>query len=197
MIIYLPYRTVLKVNKINFYFRYINLHHLLQAQIILFFKDRYVKTIWKLKNSSVMTSWESKKNYLINQNSYQPLLWYQPGIMLNSGTPEASLSGILTLSGTAATVGHVPWGPEQDTVNELSRTTQGREQGSPQAVQWVMTPSTKQEVQEMWARSLEWGDPLEEEMATHSSILAWRIPWTEESGGLQSRGCKSRTRLSN
>ena len=31
-------------------------------------------------------------------------------------------------------------------------------------------------------------DPLEEEMATHASILAWRIPWTEESGGLQSRG---------
>ena len=32
------------------------------------------------------------------------------------------------------------------------------------------------------------GDPLEKEMATHSSILAWRIPWTEESGGLQSMG---------
>ena len=35
--------------------------------------------------------------------------------------------------------------------------------------------------------SLGWEDPLEEEMATHSSILAWRIPWTEEPGGLQSR----------
>ena len=34
--------------------------------------------------------------------------------------------------------------------------------------------------------SLGWGDPLEEEMATHSSVLAWRIPWTEEPGGLQS-----------
>ena len=33
-------------------------------------------------------------------------------------------------------------------------------------------------------------DPLGKDMATHSSILAWRIPWTEESGGLQSRGCK-------
>ena len=40
-----------------------------------------------------------------------------------------------------------------------------------------------------------WGDPLEEEMATHSSILAWRIPWTEEPGGLQSTGSQSRTRL--
>ena len=37
-------------------------------------------------------------------------------------------------------------------------------------------------------RSLIWEDPLEEEMATHSSVLAWRIPWTEEPGGLQSMG---------
>ena len=39
---------------------------------------------------------------------------------------------------------------------------------------------------ETWVRSLGQEDPLEEEMATHSSILAWRIPWTEEPGGLQS-----------
>ena len=38
-------------------------------------------------------------------------------------------------------------------------------------------------VQETWVRSLDLGDPLEEEMETHSSILAWRIPWTEEPGG--------------
>ena len=38
----------------------------------------------------------------------------------------------------------------------------------------------------MWVRSLCWEDPLEEGMATHSSIFAWRIPWTEELGGLQS-----------
>ena len=43
-------------------------------------------------------------------------------------------------------------------------------------------------VQETWVRSLSWEDPLEEGMATHSSILAKRIPWTEEAGGLQSRG---------
>ena len=41
-------------------------------------------------------------------------------------------------------------------------------------------------MQEMRVRSLGWDDPLEEEMATHSSILAWRIPWTEEPGGTQS-----------
>ena len=47
----------------------------------------------------------------------------------------------------------------------------------------------------MWVRFLGWEDPLEEEMATHSSILAWRIPWTEEPGGLQSLGSQSWTRL--
>ena len=43
-------------------------------------------------------------------------------------------------------------------------------------------------VRETWVRSLDREDPLEKEMATHSSILAWRIPWTEEPGGLQSTG---------
>ena len=39
-------------------------------------------------------------------------------------------------------------------------------------------------VRETWVRSLGWEDPLEKEMATHSSTLAWKIPWTEEPGGL-------------
>ena len=43
-----------------------------------------------------------------------------------------------------------------------------------------------QEMQETWVQFLGWEDPLEEEMAAHSSILAWRIPWTEELGGLRS-----------
>ena len=43
-------------------------------------------------------------------------------------------------------------------------------------------------MQETWVQSLGQEDPLEKEMATHSSILAWRIPWTEEPGGLQSMG---------
>ena len=52
------------------------------------------------------------------------------------------------------------------------------------------------DARETWVQSLGWEDPLEEEMATHSSLLAWKIPWTEESGGLQSTGSqKSQTRL--
>ena len=42
----------------------------------------------------------------------------------------------------------------------------------------------------MWVRFMGWEDILEKEMGTHSSILAWRIPWTEELGGLQSTGGK-------
>ena len=55
-----------------------------------------------------------------------------------------------------------------------------------------------QETQETWVQFLGEEDPLEEEMATHYSILAWRIPWTEEPGGLQPMGSqKSRTQLSD
>ena len=43
-------------------------------------------------------------------------------------------------------------------------------------------------MQETRVQSLGWEDPLEKEMATHSSILTWKIPWTEEPGGLQSMG---------
>ena len=51
--------------------------------------------------------------------------------------------------------------------------------------QLVKNPSA---MWETWVQSLGREDPLEEEMATHCSILAWRIPWTEELGGVQSMG---------
>ena len=43
-------------------------------------------------------------------------------------------------------------------------------------------------MQETWAQSLGWEDPPEKEVATHPSVLVWRIPWTEEPGGLESTG---------
>ena len=46
-------------------------------------------------------------------------------------------------------------------------------------------------MQETGVQSLGWEDPLEKGMATHSSILSWRIPWTQEPGGLQSMGSKT------
>ena len=60
-------------------------------------------------------------------------------------------------------------------------------------LQWIKNLPAMQEMQ---VQSLGREDPLEEGMATHSSILAWRIPWTEEPGGLQSMGFQnSLTRL--
>ena len=52
-------------------------------------------------------------------------------------------------------------------------------------------------MQETRVRSLDQEDPLEKEMAIHSSILAWEIPWIEEPGGLQSMGSQSQKRLSH
>ena len=52
-------------------------------------------------------------------------------------------------------------------------------------------------VQEILAWSLGWEDPVEEEVATRTSILAWEIQWTEEPGGLQSMGSQSQTQLSD
>ena len=49
-------------------------------------------------------------------------------------------------------------------------------------------------MKEIWIRSLGWEYPLENEMTTHSSLLAWEIPWTEEPGGLQSMGHKESDR---
>ena len=63
--------------------------------------------------------------------------------------------------------------------------------------QQVKNPPAMQEMEEMWARSFGRKDSLEKGMATHSSILGWEIPWTEEPGGLQSMDLqRSRTWLS-
>ena len=63
-------------------------------------------------------------------------------------------------------------------------------------VQWAKNQPATQGTQEMWTQSLGGEGPLEKEMATHSSILAWRIPWMEEPGELQSTRSLSWTRLS-
>ena len=59
-------------------------------------------------------------------------------------------------------------------------------QGSPSLVAQMLKNLLA--IREIWVRSLGWEDPLEEGVAIHSGILAWRISWTEEPGGLQSMG---------
>ena len=63
---------------------------------------------------------------------------------------------------------------------------------------WWLSDKESSAMQETWIQSLGWENLPEKEMAIHSSVLAWRIPWTEEPGGLQSMGSqKSRTQLSD
>ena len=57
-----------------------------------------------------------------------------------------------------------------------------------QMAQWAKNLPAMQEMLEIWVQFLGWEDPLEKGMPTHSSILAWRIPWMEEPGRLQSIG---------
>ena len=80
-------------------------------------------------------------------------------------------------------MGCSPWGPKElDTTEQPSLLLSGWDVLEAQKVK---NPPA---MRETWVRSLGWEDPLEKEMATHSSILAWRIPWTEEPGRLQSMG---------
>ena len=60
--------------------------------------------------------------------------------------------------------------------------------GASLMAQQVKNPPAIQETQKTWVQSLGWEDPLEKEMATHSSTLAWKIPWTKDPGRLQSMG---------
>ena len=68
---------------------------------------------------------------------------------------------------------------------------------NPRASPVAQTVKNLPTMQETQVRSLCWEDPLEKGMATHSSILVWEIPWTEEPGGLQSMGSQKRTQLSD
>ena len=74
-------------------------------------------------------------------------------------------------------MGYSPWGHKESNMTERLSLTRS------QVAQMVKNLPAMQKTQ---VQSLGWEDPLEKGMATHSSILAWRIPWTEEHGGLQS-----------
>ena len=84
------------------------------------------------------------------------------------------------------------------------KTRSWKKQTSATSIYWALTSLVAQMVkrlpamQETWVQSLGWEDALEKEMTTHSSTLAWKIPWTEEPGKLQSYGvAKSWTQLNN
>ena len=79
-------------------------------------------------------------------------------------------------------------GAWQATFHEVAKESDTTEQIHAQVTQWVKNTPAMQGMPESWVQSLGQEDTLEEGMATHSSILAWRTPGTEEPGGLQSIG---------
>ena len=83
-----------------------------------------------------------------------------------------------------------PMGNKQTKIKTLQKilfSSHHQQHGASLVAQTVKSMTT---IQEIWVWTLDWEDPVEKEMATHSSTLAWRIPWTEEPGGLQSMGSK-------
>ena len=74
------------------------------------------------------------------------------------------------------------WSPERPLPPPVSLASQSHREKPPEVIKRLPT------VRETWVRSLGQEDPLEKEMATHSSTLAWKIPWTEERSRLQSMG---------
>ena len=128
------------------------------------------------------------------------LTWVTPGAGVatqsHQGCPEAAIGWVsgspsaFQMSGVDSLIvstfhnrekNHLPW---KDSLDELNYASYW----ASQVAQWKKICLPVQEMQEAWVRSLEQEDPLEEEIATHSSIHAWRISWTEEAGGLQSMG---------
>ena len=78
----------------------------------------------------------------------------------------------------------IPWTEEPGRVHSMRlQESDTTEHIHAQVAQWVKNTPAMQEMPEKWVQSLGQEDPLEEGMATHSSILAWRISWTEEAGG--------------
>ena len=75
-------------------------------------------------------------------------------------------------------------GPSHTLRSSTPRNSPAVQRGASLVAQWVKNPPAMLETQESQVQSLGWEDPIEEGMAIHSSILAWRIPWTEEPGGL-------------
>ena len=85
------------------------------------------------------------------------------------------------------------WGNQTSELSKLFRQQQ-RLSWASLAARTVKNPPARRET---WVPSLGWEDPLEEGTATHSNILAWRIPWTEEPGRLQSMGSQSWIQLND
>ena len=108
----------------------------------------------------------------VSQSFYVPQIWKEFFFVNCSGVNQTVVSG-----NSSFIWSELPW----ISLNYYLELRKGFPGGSV-----VKNLPAMQETQEMWVQFLGWKESLEEEMAKHSSVLAWRIPWTEEPGGLQS-----------
>ena len=107
-----------------------------------------------------------------------------PGIKIVSSATPSMQVGSLPLSHQGNL--YIQWNSSKtETESQIQKTNQWLPLGASLVAQLVKNFPA---MQENWVQSLSWEDLLEKKMAPHSSILAWRIPWTEKSGGLQSTG---------
>jgi len=124
--------------------------------------------------------------------------WGFPGRNTGMGC-HALLQGIVPTQGLSSALPHCRWIlyhlNQQGSPRILAWATYPFSRGTSSArnwtgVSWVAMVKSLLAMWETWVRSMGWKDPLKKRMATHSSILAWKIPWIEEPGGLQSEGCR-------
>ena len=119
------------------------------------------------------------KRYLL-ELCYPHVLYPKTLLWLNSVEQELILRSTLEVQVQGLiVVAHIP----DDSIYPISNVS-----GASQVATWQRICLPMKKIQETWVKFLDWEDPLKQEMAIHSSILAWKIPWTEEPGGQQSMG---------
>ena len=124
--------------------------------------------------------WGHKESDITSLSLFTLMLWrrkWQPSPVFLPGESQ----------GWGSLVGCHLWGCTESDTTEATQQQQQQQQGSRWASLVDQMVKNLPAMWEMWVPSLGWEDPLEEGVATHSSILAWEIPWIVEPGGLQSK----------
>ena len=150
-----------------------------------------------ISESWFLTTWHMRKSSLVPQ-TVKHLSTMQETRVWSLGWEDALEKEMATHSRIIAW--KIPW-TEEPSHKESDTTEQLHFLSGTVILTWTfLVPQTVKHlstVWEIWVQSLGWEDPLEKEMAIHSSTIAWKMPWTEEPDGLQSMGSQSQTRQSN
>ena len=145
---------------------------------------RLFATLWAVVRQTSLSMGFSRQDYWSGLPYSLPWDLPDPGIKIVSSATPSMQVGSLPLSHQGNL--YIQWNSSKtETESQIQKTNQWLPLGASLVVQLVKNFPA---MQENWVQCLTWEDLLEKKMAPHSSILAWRIPWTEKSGGLQSMG---------